>query len=818
MKLNRTFFLMLMVIGMQVFAQTDPGTANLKHRWTFDNASLTDEIGGIIGTIEGTGSLSNNGFVATNAYMNIPASQIGINAYTGLTVEVWCTSSAGKNGGWTMLTYFGETVGTGGRNCTFLSIARGDNTSMATLETTVWNGATGPEYDDGKLHHFVYTVNQSTISLYIDGQFVNSGTLAAGNTLANVSTSLGYLGRGGWTADPNWIGTYHKFSIFNKALTSDEVLFLFREGAEKQAVINVTATSLAFDNHYPYESFNITGANLTQAITVTTPAGITLTDFAGNAVTSLPANATDVEVVAVWNSEIPVDGEIILSSGSASAKIPVKTASDQGCYNMLYTDISNFVEDPGLNNIAKFKGGWGAASVSNIINDPANVYCGASSIKIGDGINTGSGSLNFELTGLIAENTTYRVKVMLKTIGGSFQLGLLGWDATQGDLNFKIDTKGEWMALDTTFTTGAAMGATQWMFINNWQCTGVMAYADNWEFYPAPDELINVSAKSLAFDPEYRATQIMITGLNLSENITITAPAGITVAPSELSANATSELVSVEWNGTQALNNVLKVKSGQKEVSVPVKTTLVSNTTCYVPMYTDKTNLIPDPYGNNPAMFAGWGAKGFINFTEFPDSVYCGSHSGRLTGQGSIDVLITGIVKPDTHYKARAMVRTFGGEFQLGVYGIDTINTADVTTIIDTQGEWMPVTLEFTTAGLAKTHGLFFNNYQRTGTRAFIDNWELYEVDPNATPSVNDSYIMTYISNGKIIAEIDAQIASFVEIKVFNVAGMLLSTDKVQTTAGKSVHKLSAETGNGVYIVQIILNGQSFSTRVVKRY
>lgn len=816
MKLKLTFLIMLMFIGVTVFSQTDPGTANLKHRWTFDNGSLTDEVGGVVGTIVGTGSLVNNGFVATNAYMNIPAAEIGINAYPALSIEVWCTSAAGKNGGWTMLTYFGETVGTGGRNCTFLSIARGDNVSMATLETSVWNGATGPEYDDGKLHHFVYTVDQSTISLYIDGQFINSSALAAGNRLANVSTSLGYLGRGGWTADPNWIGTYHKFSIFNKALTADEVLFLYREGAEKQAVINVTANAIALDNHYPYESFNVTGANLTQPITITTPAGIKLTDFAGNSISSLPANSTDVEVVAVWSSNSPVNGEIILTSGNATAKIPVKTASDESCYKLLYSDITNFVEDPGLNNIANFKGGWGTTSVSNIINDPSNVYCGAASIKIGDGLRTGSGSLNYELTGKIAANTTYRVKVMLKTIGGSFQLGLLGWDATQGDLNFKIDTKGEWMALDTTFTTGATMGPTQWMFINNWQCTGVLAYADNWEFYLLPDPVINVSPKSVAFDPEHTSDDIFVSGLNLMENIVITTPAGISANPTQLNAETSNETVTLQWDGTTPVDGALKLVSGTKTVQVAVKTTSVSNNSCFTPLYSDKLNLIPDPFTNKPAMFAGWGAKSIINIADFPDSVYCGSHSGRINGQGSLDVLLKGIIKPETHYKARAMIRTFGGEFQLGVYGIDTINTTDVTTIIDTQGEWLPVTLEFTTAGLAKAHGLFVNNYQRTGTRAYIDNWELYETDPNATQNLTQSESKVYINNSKIMAEFKVETPSEVEFYLYNVAGVLISAEKVEAFAGKLTHSFTSEIGQGVYIVQIRNNGKSYIGRVIK--
>jgi hypothetical protein len=729
---------------------------------------------------------------------------------------VWCTSAAGKNGGWTMLTYFGETVGTGGRNCTFLSIARGDNVSMATLETSVWNGALGPEYDDGKLHHFVYTVDQSTISLYIDGQFINSAALAAGNTLANVSTSLGYLGRGGWTADPNWIGTYHKFSIFNKALTADEVLFLYREGAEKQAVINVTASAIALDNHYSYESFNVTGANLTQPITVTTPAGIKLTDFAGNSITSLPANSTDVEVVAVLNSETPVDGEIILTSGNASAKIPVKSTSDGSCFNLLYSDITNFVEDPGLNNIANFKGGWGTTSVSNIINDPSNVYCGAASIKIGDGVNTGSGSLNYELTGKIAANTTYRVKVMLKTIGGSFQLGLLGWDATQGDLNFNIDTKGEWLALDTTFTTGATMGPTQWMFINNWQCTGVLAYADNWEFYLLPDPVINVSPKSVAFDPEHKSDDIFVSGLNLMENIIITPPAGISVIPTQLNAETSNETVTMQWDGTTPVDGILKLVSGTKTVQVAVKSTSVSNNFCFTPLYSDKVNLIPDPFTNKPALFAGWGSKSLINIADFPDSVYCGSHSGRINGSGSLDVPLVGLVKPNTHYKAKAMVRTFGGYFQLGVFGIDNLVNTDVTDSIDTQGAWMPITVEFTTAELSANHGLFFNNYRRTGKRGFVDNWELYETDPNAIPNLTKSKLKVLINNNKVIAEFEVETPSIVEFNLYNVAGVLISAEKVSASAGKLLHNLSAEISKGVYVVQIRNNEKSYIARVIK--
>ncbi|OQA05540.1 MAG: hypothetical protein BWY67_02119 [Bacteroidetes bacterium ADurb.Bin397] len=405
---------------------------------------------------------------------------------------------------------------------------------------------------------------------------------------------------------------------------------------------------------------------------------------------------------------------------------------------------------------------------------------------------------------------------MLKTIGGSFQLGLLGWDATQGDLNFKIDTKGEWMALDTTFTTGATMGPTQWMFINNWQCTGVLAYADNWEFYLLPDPVINVSPKSVAFDPEHTSDDIFVSGLNLMENIVITTPAGISANPTQLNAETSNETVTLQWDGTTPVDGALKLVSGTKTVQLAVKTTSVSNNSCFTPLYSDKLNLIPDPFTNKPAMFAGWGAKSIINIADFPDSVYCGSHSGRINGQGSLDVLLKGIIKPETHYKARAMIRTFGGEFQLGVYGIDTINTTDVTTIIDTQGEWLPVTLEFTTAGLAKAHGLFVNNYQRTGTHAYIDNWELYETDPNATQNLTQSESKVYINNCKIMAEFKVETPSEVEFYLYNVAGVLISAEKLEAFAGKLTHSFTSEIGQGVYIVQIRNKGKSYIGRVIK--
>ncbi len=82
MKQKHFFLCLILILGINVksVAQTDPGTANLKHQWTFDNGSATDAIGNVTGTIVGDGSLINNAFVSTNAYMEFPAATIGINS------------------------------------------------------------------------------------------------------------------------------------------------------------------------------------------------------------------------------------------------------------------------------------------------------------------------------------------------------------------------------------------------------------------------------------------------------------------------------------------------------------------------------------------------------------------------------------------------------------------------------------------------------------------------------------------------------------------------------------------------------------------
>lgn len=815
--MKRNYFMLCLLFilgtGAQMFSQTDPGTTNLKHRWTFDNGSLVDDVAGVTGTIVGNGTVANNAFVATNGYIELPASTIGINTYPAITTEVWCTSQEGSNSGWTMLTYFGETVNGGGKNCTFLSIARVDNVSMASLEAPTWTGVTGAEYDDGKLHHFAYTVTATDITLFIDGNLIATTTLGEGNAIANISNSLAYIGRGGWTADPSWVGRFHKVSLYDKALSADEILYLYQQGAEENAVITTTATNFALDDNYPAAVFKVTASNLSAPISITTPAGISITNINGQVQASLPADATDLQLVAMWDMVSPLNGNVVLSSGSTTVEIPVKTVSDVACFVPMYEDLQNILIDVmGMNRMSDF-GGWGTREVVNVIDDPENVYCGANSIKIGNGTTTGSGSLDIlgGATSILLPNTTYKGRIMIKTIGGTFQLGI---DAGP-NVEFKIDTEGEWRPLEFMFTTGATVGAN--MYINNWACTGLVAYVDNYELYIAPDPILKTSVATKAFDPEFKESAFSVVSSNLPGDIAITAPAGIVVSPVTLPAENAGEVVTVTWDGTTAVDGTIALTSGEIIVNVPVKTLAASNTSCFTPLYSDKVSLNADIFMNNPANFGGWGGNSFINIASHPDSVYCGSHTARILGQGSVDVVLTGKVSPSTTYKTKVMLRTFGGKFQVGAYGIDNVNKADVTDSIDTEGAWLPFEFEFTTAAeMTAAQGLFVNNYQRSGKLCYIDNWEIYEMSPNAVKNIKSQFAKVYVQNGSLVAEFNLDAASDVKFEVFNLQGALVSAQTKMMNAGANSEVISTGLQNGMYLVRISHNGNTSYAKVIR--
>jgi len=220
---------MMLGINIKTMAATDPGTANLKHQWKFEDGTANDNVGTLNGTLNGTATVANGDLITGDAgWVTFDATALAINTYTELTVSAWFTSIAKANTGFHFLYYFGNSDGNG-NHFTGYTPARGNDLSRFMLGTNGEAGIDDTEYDDGLLHNVTCIIDATTVSYYMDGNLVNS--VGIGNSrLADVGTQFAYIAKGGWN-DPNWKGLLHELSVYDKALTADNVKYLYELNA-----------------------------------------------------------------------------------------------------------------------------------------------------------------------------------------------------------------------------------------------------------------------------------------------------------------------------------------------------------------------------------------------------------------------------------------------------------------------------------------------------------------------------------------------------------------------------------------------------------
>ena len=231
----------------------DPGTENLRHSWTFNDGTANDYIGGANGTLVGGATVTEGvlWIAEQDQWMEMSGDLIALQDYEAITLEAWYIPLAGANEEYTMLAYFGDVVDEAGADGYFMTSARGDDKSRTAITcgvyTNPWSGETGAdgvEYDDGELHHMVSTLTEDEISLYIDGELMATTPLAETNGIWGISTNYAYLAKSGYTTDPEWIGDINEFNIYNKALSGDEVLYLWLEGPSEEVMAVETEEQL----------------------------------------------------------------------------------------------------------------------------------------------------------------------------------------------------------------------------------------------------------------------------------------------------------------------------------------------------------------------------------------------------------------------------------------------------------------------------------------------------------------------------------------------------------------------------------------------
>ncbi len=231
--------LIILLSAVTISAQIDPGIANLTHSWTFDDGTTNDYVGHLTGKLVGGATVQGGSLVisAQGQWMEMPADSIAINKYQEISLEAWYIPAKNSNPNFTMLAYFGDTQNSIGVNYYFMTAARQDSVSRTAIScgntSTPWSaetGVNGPEYDDGRLHHMVSTLTSDSIKLYIDGTLRSAAKLDTNNSISRLSTAFAYLAKSGYTGDSQWLGRIEEFNIYNKALSADEVAFLYQKG------------------------------------------------------------------------------------------------------------------------------------------------------------------------------------------------------------------------------------------------------------------------------------------------------------------------------------------------------------------------------------------------------------------------------------------------------------------------------------------------------------------------------------------------------------------------------------------------------------
>lgn len=203
-------------------AFSTPTEYTLMHSYTFDDGTASDVVGNADGMLMGAGTIANGAFTANanGDYIELPAAGIAINTYEAITLEGYIYTDV-DNTGATMLAYFGGNENGLGGNGYFFTPDRWaeSRTSISCGNLTApWSaeqGVTGTAVSVGEKHHVVSVLTNSSIKWYIDGVLIGEAAVSGANSIAGISNANAWLCKGGYTADPTWMGTIDEFNIYN---------------------------------------------------------------------------------------------------------------------------------------------------------------------------------------------------------------------------------------------------------------------------------------------------------------------------------------------------------------------------------------------------------------------------------------------------------------------------------------------------------------------------------------------------------------------------------------------------------------------------
>ncbi len=288
-----------------------PGEYTLMHSYTFDDGTAADVVGGADGML-GSGVIADGGYTSASDsdYVELPAETIAINTYSEITLEAFIYSDV-DNTGSNMLAYFGGNENAVGGNGYFFTPDRNAESRTAIScgnVTEPWNaeqGVTGPPVSAGEMHHVVSVLTGTSIKLYIDGVLEGEAVVSGDNSIANLSNANAWLGKGGYTADPSWMGTIDEFNIYEGVMDAATVA--------ERAKQYLEAGSLTLMHSYTFEDGTANDMVGTAHGTLEGDAAVAdgMLNLTGNGFVTLPA--MDINIPSY--SSISIEGVFMQAEG-----------------------------------------------------------------------------------------------------------------------------------------------------------------------------------------------------------------------------------------------------------------------------------------------------------------------------------------------------------------------------------------------------------------------------------------------------------------------------------------------------------------------
>ncbi|MBN2613304.1 MAG: T9SS type A sorting domain-containing protein [Bacteroidales bacterium] len=249
MKKNLPILLSLMLAFYTycVNAQVKPDDLTHEiHFYDFEDGTADDFIGDAHGTLQGSADIKNGVLDLTNTetyngYMQVLGNKININTFPALSVEAWGTPSTAANNGRALMMWAFGTYGNPGLRYLFFTPARWGTGVVAKQSvggTEPWANEDGIDFSDATvgdstLHHYVVTRIDSFIYLYVNGELAAGDTMAGKFRIDSIANDVLLIGRSVYSADSAWKGTVDLFTIWNTALSADEIKWLYDQGSKR---------------------------------------------------------------------------------------------------------------------------------------------------------------------------------------------------------------------------------------------------------------------------------------------------------------------------------------------------------------------------------------------------------------------------------------------------------------------------------------------------------------------------------------------------------------------------------------------------------